>query len=524
MRRFAVIGVLVLLAACARADTGQKLSYADLVGRLTDLEGLSVLPQVGERCEQWSSYDRASAYDSATGKYVKWDANGDGHGIIREQDGLDVMAEIEGPGCIWRIWSARAKEGRVKIYLDGAPEPAVDLPFSDYFSLRESPFTYPALVHITSSGCNNYVPIPFQKSCKIVAQDGWGNYYHFTYGLFPKGTIVPTFKRDLSPAESLALAKANLLLSRRLGTDPAGERRNAATATSKLTLKPGKCVIVAALKGPRAITSIKVDPGKLADPWQVLRSVALRIRWDGEQSPSVWSPLGDFFGTAPGINPYKSLPMGMTDDGFYSYWYMPFARSASVELVNDGNENVALELSITHAPLSRDIKELGRFHAKWHRDAFAPVEPERRIDWTMLKTQGRGRYCGVMLHVYNPKSGWWGEGDEKFFVDSEKFPSTFGTGSEDYFGYAWCNPALFQNAYHNQTINQSSNAGNVSVNRWHIADNVPFQKFFEACIEKYYPNDRPTLYAATAYWYEAPGGNDPYGSVGIRQRVGYFAF
>ena len=64
----------------------------------------------------------------------------------------------------------------------------------------------------------------------------------------------------------------------------------------------------------------------------------------------------------------------------------------------------------------------------------------------MLRTQGRGRFCGVMLHVWNPLGGWWGEGDEKFFVDGEKFPSTFGTGSEDYFGYAWCGASFFQQA------------------------------------------------------------------------------
>ena len=96
-----------------------------------------------------------------------------------------------------------------------------------------------------------------------------------------------------------------------------------------------------------------------------------------------------------------------------------------------------------------------------------------------------------MLHVWNPRGGWWGEGDEKFFVDGEKFPSTIGTGSEDYFGYAWCCPQLFQNAYHNQTHNDGNNSGHVSVNRWHIADNMPFQKSFEGCIEKYYPNDAP---------------------------------
>jgi len=140
----------------------------------------------------------------------------------------------------------------------------------------------------------------------------------------------------------------------------------------------------------------------------------------------------------------------------------------------------------------------------------------------MLTTTGRGRLCGVMLHVWNPKGGWWGEGDEKFFVDGEKFPSTFGTGSEDYFGYAWCNPGLFQRAFHNQTISMG-NRGHISVNRWHITDNIPFQKSFEATIEKYYPNKKPTLYSAIAYWYQAPGGTDPYKAVPAARRWGYCA-
>jgi hypothetical protein len=106
-------------------------------------------------------------------------------------------------------------------------------------------------------------------------------------------------------------------------------------------------------------------------------------------------------------------------------------------------------------------------------------------------------------------------------VDGEKFPSTIGTGSEDYFGYAWCNPTLFENAYHNQTISMN-NKGHICVNRWHIADNIPFQKSFEGAIEKYYPNNRPTLYASTVYWYLAPGGKDPYHPQPLNERVGYW--
>ena len=506
------------------AVAAETLNYVDLVNRLTDLEHLATLPAPGEKCEQWSSYDRRSKYDESTGKYINWAANGDGTGIIRKDGDELVFAEMEGPGVIWRIWSALAKEGHVKIYLDGAEEPAVDLPFIGYFNRENEPFTYPALVHMTARGQNCYVPIPYQKSCKIVATGDWGRYFHFTYTTYPKGTILPTFNRELSAAESAALDRANETLTR-CGPRPVPKRAGEVTIEQEpVTVAPGATATIARLRGRRAITALEVsmDLPDSPEDCNVLRELVLSIRWDGESQPSVWAPLGDFFGTAAGANKYESLPLGITEKGFYSNWYMPFERSALIQLTNDGQTERRVSFSITHAPLTKPVADFGRFHAKWHRDAFLPEEPERRaIDWTMLKTQGRGRFCGVMLHVWNPRGGWWGEGDEKFFVDGEKFPSTFGTGSEDYFGYAWCDPTLFTNCYHNQTISMG-NRGHISVNRWHIGDNVPFQESFEAAIEKYYPNSKPTLYAATAYWYHAAGQGDPYEAVPVTERKGYW--
>jgi len=525
MKRVLLASVVFVVAAAmvSSVQAQEKLTYVDLVKRLTDLERLAVLPAPGDTCSQWSSYDRASKYDEATGKYIRWDANGDGGGIIRREGDLVVMAEMEGPGCIWRIWSAKADAGHVKIYLDGAAEPAVDLPFAGYFDCKTAPFVYPSLVHMTARGINNYVPIPYQKSCKIVAEKGWGNYYHFVYETFPKGTVVPTFKMALTAEETAALKAAAEVLSVKCGEDPAGHRQGEATMAKAATVPAGKAVTAAQPDGPGAITAlrIKMPAASREEEIQMLRELAIRITWDDEKSPAVWAPLGDFFGTAPGVNKYKSLPLGMTDDGFYSFWYMPYAKGARVEIVNDGAAERTVDVSIAHAPLSRPIADLGRFHAKWHRDALLPGEPERKIDWTMLKVQGRGRFLGVMLHVWNPKGGWWGEGDEKFLVDGEKFPSTIGTGSEDYFGYAWCCAELFQNAYHNQTL-VKNNKGHVSVNRWHVTDNIPFQKSFEGAIEKYYPNAKPTLYAGTAYWYQAPGGSDPYEAQPLDQRIGYW--
>jgi hypothetical protein len=511
---------------------GEKLTYIDLIGRLTDLEHLAVLPADGEKCAQWSSYDRASKYDQTTGKYIDWSANNDGTGFIRKEGNEYVFAEMAGPGVIWRIWSANAGQGKVKIYLDGAKEPAVDLPFAGYFDGQNEPFNRSAIVHQASSGFNCYIPISYQKSCKITAEDKWGMYYHFTYTTYPKGTVLPTFKRNLSSAESKALDKANQILAN-CGTDPASSRKGEVTEQKSVTVAPGQTVTVTQLKGPKAITALRVKTalsGNRPVDCNMLRELGISIRWDGESEPSVWSPLGDFFGTAPGVNKYKSLPLGMTDDSFYSYWYMPFEKSALIELKNDGGKEYKIDFTIIYTPLTRPIEQLGRFHAKWHRDVFLPERTDRWPDWTMLKTEGRGRFCGVMLHVWHPTGRWWGEGDEKFFVDGEKFPSTFGTGSEDYFGYAWCNPALFSNCYHNQTISMG-NLGHISVNRWHITDNVPFQKSFEAAIEKYCPNrkteetegsEEPALYAAIAYWYQASGQADGYKPVPVEQRAGYW--
>lgn len=519
MKRQILWGAFTIVVALA-ASAQEKLTYVDLVKRLTDLEHLATLPAPGEATKQWSSYDRASKYDAATGKYVRWDANGDGGGIIRTEGDKSVFAEMEGPGCIWRIWSATAKDGHVRIYLDGASEPAVDLPFDGYFNGKNEPFSRPQLVHTVANGRNNYTPIPYQKSCKIVADAGWGQYYQFVYTTFPRGTEVPTFKRELTAEENAALDQANGLLSR---SGPREYFNVTSLGARLLTANSG--LAVTQLEGPAAINGLRVrfDPPLTPKDRDVLRDIILQIRWDGEASSSVWVPLGDFFGTAPGANSYRGFPCGLTEDGWwYANWFMPFGKSAEVKVVNEGKQDRDLKLEIYREPLTGDPSKFARFHAKWHRDEFLPTEQARAIDWPLLKTTGRGRFVGVMLHIWNPRGGWWGEGDEKFFVDGEKFPSTFGTGSEDYFGYAWSSAALFFHPFHNQTFNSGNCKGHISVNRFHIADQIPFQKSFEGDIEKYYPNEKPTLYASTVYWYLEAGGYDPYSPVPLTERVGYF--
>ncbi|MHC4087621.1 MAG: glycoside hydrolase family 172 protein [Planctomycetota bacterium] len=527
MNRFRFIIASLVCGLCS-ASAAEKLSYVDLVDRLTNLEQLAVLPQPGEKCAQFSSYDRNSTYDAQTNTYHHWNANGDGSGFIREENGKYVLAEMEGPGVIWRIWSALADKGRVAMYLDGGSTPEIDLPFAGYFDGRNKPFTRCQLVYQSANGRNCYVPIPYNKSCKIVADKGWGRYFHFTYTTFAKGTVVPTFKRKLSAAESAALDRVDRILGQADYVEPTADEAGSVSSGS-IEIEPGRSAVIAKLSGAGVITrfQIDVDLPASADDHKILREMVLQMYWDQSPQPSVLSPIGDFFGTAPGKTVYRSLPMGMTDRGFYSCWYMPFADGALIKLVNEGTESRRLNFSVFHTKLAGSTEHLGRFHAWWHRDFAA--DPRRPIDWTFLKTEGRGRYCGIMLHIWNPKGGWWGEGDEKFFVDGERFPSTFGTGTEDYFGYAWCSEKTFNRAFHSQTVSVPQNpcahptplesGGHTCNNRWHIADNIPFHTSFEGSLEKYFLNDRPTRYDCVVYWYQQEAQGVPQPLVPVEARI-----
>ena len=515
---------VALCLVMSNSTAAENLKYADLVSRITDMERLARLPEAGEISGQATSYDRRSQYDETTGKYVAWDANGDNNGHIKGLDNESIlMAEIEGPGFINHIWSARPEGGHVKIYLDGSDTPAVDLPFQDYFSGKAAPFNRKALCYkTTANGENNWTPIPFKKSCRIVGEKGWGAYYYFQYVKLPAGTEVPTFSMNLDAEANAALDQADA----RLQHCGPGPQTLEAPLPVILAKNGGKKEFLYdkshAFTGMLAQLALPEDDAECRD---MLRGVTISIYWDGQEEPAVWAPIGDFFGVVCQRASCLGFPTGLTEGNqFYNHWFMPF-KSAKIVLQNDNDVDVTFnQFKVKIMPLTKDLSQYGRFHAKWHRNAFLPdveADPQRWIDWTILTTQGRGKYVGVSLHIENFRGSWWGEGDEKFFIDGEKFPSYLGTGSEDYFGYAWSSANRFVQAFHSQPTN-TNNRYFIVNNRWHITDAVTFQKGFDGFIEKYYKDDRPCLYAATAFWYMQPGGVDPYKPLPISERTGYY--
>jgi hypothetical protein len=541
-RFFSVIVAWLAFSSCSRQTLANQIetgpvsfSYVDLVGRLTNLEQVAQLPAAGESSSEWTSRDRSSTYDSATGQYLKWGANHDGGGVIRIQpDGGSVLAQMRGPGCIWRIWAGTPVDGHVQIFLDGSNTPAVDLAFRDYFNRTQAPFTYPSLVYTACKGLNSYLPIPYNVSCKVVAYGNRNTYYHFNYSTFASGVTVPTFTRNLTAAEQGALFRVDNFFMNHLGSDPAGVRNGEITTTNSFVIAPGQSITPLDFNGQGAITAFKVRVNGMAEPsdqWAALRALTVSMFWDGETNASVWAPLGDFFGTACGYIPYTSLPLGMQSNGWmYCHWYMPFASQAQIVIGNDGNVTRNLNVIITRAPLTKPIGSLARFHAKWNRGIYV-TNNGRSPDYRFLGTSGQGRFVGLALHVYQTvdltPGPWWGEGDEKFFVDGEKMPSWFGTGSEDYFGFSWGTPGYFSKAYHTQALAPHGTLyapGNRALNRFQITDNVPFQSAFEGCIEKwFYTNDAITTYGVMPYWYLASGGSDPYSAIPLSRRTNYYA-
>lgn len=511
-------------------DSRWNLSYEQICYMITDLEALSHLPQEGLKTGLLSSYDRNSRYHPQTDSYVLWQANKDFYDFenARMENGYYVLGELEGPGVIWRTWSANPQRGRLKIYIDDKELPSIYLPFKRFFDQSTDAFSYPELVYVTAKGHNLYVPISFNKRIRILAEPGWGSYYQFTYTLFPKGTKVEPFEMLMSPTEKQALDSVNNMLARR-GEPPYTDERTEFTGRA-FKLMPDSTYTIR-LDGPQAIKALLVQP--ILQPSdtleRALRAISLSVRWDDEEHISVWAPLGDFFGTAPGINPYQTLPMGMKGNTFYSYWYMPFAGSAEISFHNDDKVPYRLVVQLQHERLQDKPGEYNYFHALWRNKEY-PMREDRWPDWQLMSAQGTGRYVGTMLSVWNPRGGpcpyfahpgsiWWGMGDDKIFVDGESFPSIFGTGTDDYFGYAQADTGLFDAGYHAQTMTR--NHFQASAVRFHISDNIPFQNNIEACIGKYYPKFWPTQYVSLSYFYLNHSGKDQVGVTPFADRYGF---
>ena len=184
-------------------------------------------------------------------------------------------------------------------------------------------------------------------------------------------------------------------------------------------------------------------------------------------------------------------------------WVMPYRQSGGLVLQNLGKTAVTVKVNVRIGSWSWDDRSM-HFHSNWRQQY--PLATRPMSDWNYLTATGRGVYVGDELCVMNPVTGWWGEGDEKVWVDGESFPSHFGTGSEDYYCYSWSDTRLFQTPFANQVrCDGPGNKGQTVVTRTRSLDAIPFTRSLKFDMEVWHWADCKVAYAATTYWYALPG-------------------
>ena len=209
-------------------------------------------------------------------------------------------------------------------------------------------------------------------------------------------------------------------------------------------------------------------------------------------------------GSGVGLNALHSWYRNVESSGILTCrWVMPYQKSGRITVMNLGTRSVQVDVGASVTPWDWDGRSM-HFHAAWRQERGIPTRPYR--DWNYVTVTGKGVYMGDTLAVVNPVRDWWGEGDEKIWVDRESFPSHFGTGSEDYYGYSWGNTTLFNSPFCNQPrCDGPGNAGHTTNTRTRNLDAIPFEKSIKVDMEIWHWKSVQMDYAVTSYWYAVPG-------------------
>ncbi len=470
------------------------VTFEDLVKQTAAKSVLCEYPVPAYTCKQASSYDRGSVAPNKP----NWFANNDSKNFVRVERNANadnreewVLMDAEGPGAIVRFWIPGTNGHRytckVYVYIDGAAEPTISDAFDDVIggnALVDGEFS-----QITATGRNLYLPIPYAKSIKVTVDKVPEQpflYYQINYRTYEKSTQVESFSM-----EKLNSAKA--LIEKTQSEFYKHENKFSPEL-------PRGCYRIDAFQ-------VRVESKDIVS---ALRNTVVKMTFDGEQT--VWAPLGDFFGSGVGVNPYKTIYTtveGSNDKNIAEmvcYWPMPYREKAIVEFETLAGSKPDIRASFSVSEYVWKDNSM-YFHADWRQErGIQTVGGNGTKDWNYNNISGKGVFVGDCLSLVNRVNDWWGEGDEHIYVDGETFPSHFGTGTEDYYGYSWGTSAYFQGPWRAQPRAEGpANFGNITNLRFRSLDAIPFTTSFKFDIEIWHWKSTTVDYAVTTFWYGAPG-------------------
>ena len=338
-------------------------------------------------------------------------------------------------------------------------------------------------------------------------------------GSAENGVAMPPARPDEAmPEELFVQARLRNYKSRRSSSwDRSGGNNDA------VPVEAGKAATVLEVSGAGVVTHLWFTINS-SDRYH-LKNLVLRAWWDGEATPSIEVPIGDFFGL--GLGEYFVYQSSMTAvasvKALNSYFQMPFASGAKLTVTNEGRiKTDSLYFAVDYILLPSLPADLGRFHAQYRQgnpvkseindwtDEYAERPNEiKNLDgkgnYTFMEATGRGHFVGLTQAVLQNQDGWFGEGDDMFFIDGDTQPTINGTGTEDYFNGAWGYSGEAFAFQHNGTpflVNADRIGGRLCQYRWHTESPIAFEKSIRVTMEHGQANHRADDFFTVAYWFQ----------------------
>lgn len=522
-----VLCIVLSLNSCERKRN--IVTQGSLFEEMVCFSRLSSAGGMNYRAVQYSSYDRRSVSPGDS----TWFANEDGFGgepvpgfeeVLAAPDssgtGTYLICDIRGPGVIQRLWTAGIS-GVIRVFLDSPAKLLYEGSAEDFFRKPIEILTGDDELKKYSEAFYqfdaSYFPIPFSNGLRM---EWTGNisdihFYHVGLRLYDSHQDVESFSRENFVKYRTEMIRTDSLLRNPDHLPVAGSHFS---VNEEIILESGGRARLMNLKGPSAIVRFRLKADAV-NPENMLRQTVLRMWFDDTENAQVNAPLGDFFGAAPGVNPYESLPFSvLPDSSMICRFEMPFRKSAEIVIENHSPGKIKVSAEAIVVPFRWKVGKSMHFHTVWDIDhgLTASGLDSRASDIPYLVAGGRGRIAGAAALIYNPSrvptswGNWWGEGDEKIFIDRDTFPSFFGTGSEDYFNYSWSSSEIFSYPYCGQPRNDGpGNRGYVSNYRWHVSDDIPFREKAGFYMElKHHGRVEGFSYGRIIYFYRLPGKND----------------
>jgi len=518
-----IILVSIFVCGCKR----DRVTIDTLLTEMTSREHLTCIPAERYNLLQFSSHNRESVSPAKEG----WFANSDMSFFMRVEENAGrrefVLLDAEGPGAIVRWWMTfyKAQNGLIRVYIDNKPFPEIIGSPAEF--LRGKLVASPPLSAAVQEGAplgeegrdydhNFYMPLPFAKHCKITYEcdslvlryenEGikvpggywWPDvFYNICYRAYDKDVPVESVTTEKLEKARALIEEAGMKLLMKY--PDSGLKKE-----SEKIISPGDSLELEFAGKGYAINFIRaeIDAGNIP---QALRSTVLKGVFDGINT--IWVPLGEFFGTGYTPKPHRTWMNCVDENGkMESAWVMPFRDKFLLSLINYGRDTVHVRIS---AGLSSYAWKPGSmyFGSSWHEYNNISTRDSNGspFDLNFIDITGKGVYTGDQVTLFNNTYEWWGEGDEKIFVDGESFPSSFGTGSEDYYGYSFGRQEPFSHPFIAQPVGIGNMSWGPTVNMRHRSlDAIPFSSSISSNIELWHWANIRMNYALTTFYYVLP--------------------